>query len=487
MKLPLLRHKNIKLALLLAALVASAALAGTVNSPYQVGTWQGFKTAAVSYTFDDDLGNQYSIAVPMFNTKGFKLTLFTVTGWLGGNYSNVKTAASYGHEIASHTVDHATMSSLSDADQTSECANSQSTINANVTNQKCVTLAYPGCAVGNESIVAQYYIGARGCSGQIVPSTPSDFMNISSIICGSMGINSASALNSAADSAANSGRWCVYLIHALDNEGGYSPLASSILQSSVNYMDSNRGKFWVQTFGNVVRYIRERNAVNVAETGSTSTTLTVSVTDSLDNSIYNFPVTIRRPLPSGWSSATASQGGKDLGAQIVTVSGTTYVMFDAVPNGGNVTITKGGGTLTGGTYKLIARHSGKALDATGNGTANGTQIEQWTYNAGSNQKWTVTSLGSSLYKIIGVQSGRSIDIAASGTANGTKVELWNYSGGSNQKFYFNPASSGYYEISPSHATGSCLDVSGVSTADGALVQLWQWLNGNNQQWSPQAP
>jgi oligosaccharide reducing-end xylanase len=478
-----------KLALLLSASVASVAFAGTINSPYQVGTWQGFRTAAVSYTFDDDLPNQYSIAVPMFNAKGFKLTLFTVTGWLGGNYSNVKTAASYGHEIASHTVDHATMSSLSNADQTSECANSQSAINANVTNQKCVTLAYPGCAVGNESIVSQYYIAARICSGQIVPSTPSDFMTISSLICGSAGgIQTATDFNNAANNAASSGGWCVYLIHALDNDNGYSPLPSSVLQSSVNYMDANRSTFWVQTFGNVVRYIRERNAVNVAETGSTSTTLTVSVTDSLDNSIYNFPVTIRRPLPSGWSSATASQGGKDLGAQIVTVSGTMYVMFDAVPNGGNVTITStGSGGLANGTYKLIARHSGKALDAYGANTTNGTQIIQWTYNAGNNQKWTVTSLGSSLYKIIGVQSGRSIDISNWGTANGTKVQLWDYLGGTNQKFYFNATSGGYYEISPSHCTGSCLDVSGASTADGAIVQLWQWLSGNNQQWIPQAP
>ncbi len=147
----------------------------------------------------------------------------------------------------------------------------------------------------------------------------------------------------------------------------------------------------------------------------------------------------------------------------------------------------GSGGLANGTYKLINRNSGKALDATGQGTANGTQIEQWTYNGGSNQKWTITSLGSSLYQIIGVQSGSSIDISNWGTANGTKVQLWTYDGGTNQKFYFNATSGGYYEIVPSYITGSCLDVNGASTADGAIVQLWQWNGGNNQQWIPQAP
>ena len=169
------------------------------------------------------------------------------------------------------------------------------------------------------------------------------------------------------------------------------------------------------------------------------------------------------------------------------------VYYDVINNSGihwtpdYGTWPSSGGSLANGTYKLIARHSGKALDASGNATTNGTQIIQWTYGGGNNQRWTVTSLGGGLYKIIGVQSGKSIDISNWGTANGTKVQLWDYLAGTNQKFAFNATSGGYYEISPSHATGSCLDVSGASTADGAIVQLWQYLSGNNQQWSPQAP
>src|SRR5215831_9321547 len=104
--------KRIALFLALAAAV-SVTRAGTVNPPYQIGTWQGFRTAAISYPFDDDLPNQYTKAVPMFNAKGFKLTLFTVTGWVpGGSWAQVKNAASFGHEIASHTLTHPTLSSL---------------------------------------------------------------------------------------------------------------------------------------------------------------------------------------------------------------------------------------------------------------------------------------------------------------------------------------------------------------------------------------
>jgi hypothetical protein len=99
----------------------------------------------------------------------------------------------------------------------------------------------------------------------------------------------------------------------------------------------------------------------------------------------------------------------------------------------------------------------------------------------------LTDRGGGQYSIIGVQSGKCVDISNWGTANGTKVQLWDYLGGTNQKYTFTATGGGYYRITPTHATGSCLDVSGVSTADGALVQLWTYGGGNNQQWSPQAP
>jgi len=51
----------------------------TIDSPYEVGTWAGFKKAAISYTFDDGNSNQFAITMPMFDEFGFKMTLFTVT------------------------------------------------------------------------------------------------------------------------------------------------------------------------------------------------------------------------------------------------------------------------------------------------------------------------------------------------------------------------------------------------------------------------
>jgi oligosaccharide reducing-end xylanase len=141
--------------------------------------------------------------------------------------------------------------------------------------------------------------------------------------------------------AASQNKWCVFLIHGVDDDGGYSPLSSTILNESLQYLDANRETFWEETFLNVVKYIKERNDVSVSEISNTGDVITVSVTDTLDDAIYSYPVTIRRPVPGGWGSADVSQNGSPVTSSIVLTGSVAYVMFDAVPDGGNVVISKG--------------------------------------------------------------------------------------------------------------------------------------------------
>jgi peptidoglycan-N-acetylglucosamine deacetylase len=324
------------------ALAGSSSFAGTVAPPYEIGTWQGFRPAAITYTFDDGCLNQFLVAEPMFNLANFKMTFFTVTtGGLFPGWTRVRTAAAEGHEIASHTVTHANLSGLSLAQQTNELANSQSAINANVTNQPCVTLAYPYCAAGNEAIVSSYYIGSRTCSGQVVGKNPANFQQLSCFVCGSAGtIQTLQHFTNTANSAASQNGWAVFLIHGIDADGGYSPLPSTTLQASVDFFGANNSRFWVESFGHVVRYIKERNDASVVETFNNGSGITLQVTQTLNSAIYNFPITLRRPLPANWFGAVVTQNNQDVGAQIVTVNSTNFIMFDVVPNAGEVIITQ---------------------------------------------------------------------------------------------------------------------------------------------------
>lgn len=146
----------------------------------------------------------------------------------------------------------------------------------------------------------------------------------------------------------------------------------------------------------------------------------------------------------------------------------------------------GGGAIANGTYRIVARNSGQALDVYQKQTANNTNVDQWPYNGGTNQQWQVTNLGNGAYKIIGVQSGRSLDAYGYG-ASGANVDIWDYSGGTNQQWILTPTSGGYYRISPSYNQGLALDVVGASSSNGANIDVYTWNGGNNQQWSFQAP
>jgi mannan endo-1,4-beta-mannosidase len=152
--------------------------------------------------------------------------------------------------------------------------------------------------------------------------------------------------------------------------------------------------------------------------------------------------------------------------------------------------------LAPGTYKIINRLSGLALEASGGGTTNGTIVDQWSYGGGWGQQWTVTSLGSGQYQIMNYNATNMSLDAAGGGGSGTWTDLWSYSGGSNQKWIITPAGGSYYsyyKISPSYNTNLALDDYGGSTSNynsstnAGRIDVYTWNGSANQEWYFQGP
>ena len=350
--------KNILLLILSAiCLTANAQLPST----YQVGTWYQFKPAAVSYTFDDNCTKQIPVALPLFNQYGYKVTFFAVTGW-GPNWSNLLNASNNGHEVASHTITHPVLNTLTVPQQDTELKNSQATIYTNIPNGKCVSVAYPNCITGDIPTISKYYIAGRTCSGSIVPNNFTDFFNISSFVTGANGsVKLASNFNSIVNSARTSNGWCVFLTHGIDNDGGYSPTQSSEIKTHLSYMSAHNADFWVGPFGDVARYTKERRAANLTEVALTSDSLEATLTDNLPDSIYNLPITLRRELPAGWQNTKVYANTTLIPSKQVTVSGTTYIQFDAIPDQGKIHLVNNTNPDQTGTVSIDSPTGGSTV------------------------------------------------------------------------------------------------------------------------------
>jgi hypothetical protein len=196
------------------------------------------------------------------------------------------------------------------------------------------------------------------------------------------------------------------------------------------------------------------------------------------NACWNSRRTDRNITWNNWTSATPTDNS--LGAN--ECIGGVIMMQTAGPGGGG----GGGVTIPNGTYRLINRGSGKALDCRNGGTANLVPIVQNSYTGANSQRWTLTSLGNSEYRLINVASGRSIDVSGGSTADNAALILWDYTGGTNQRFRLTSPASGYYVITFVHS-GKAIDVPGGSTANDIALIQWGVNNGNNQQWQFLAP
>ena len=322
----------ISLAVSILALKSNAQIA----SGYEIANWQNFSTSAVSYTFDDNLPEQFSVAMPLLDKYGFKATFYLITDW-----TKYIAASANGHEIASHSIKHKNLNTLSIIDQDTELKESKALIRSKIKSADCVTFAYPYSLSGDQATVAKYYIAARNTWGSTMPTTSDDFYKIGATITGkTSSVQTATQFNDRANLAKSSKGWCVFVIHAIDNGTGYSPTKSIELESHLSYIYANKTDFWVATLENVVKYIKERKAVSIKETAVNTNSFELTVKDNLIDTIYNVPITIRRILPPSWASAKVFQNNRLINSTILTTGNNNSITFDAIPDRGDLIINK---------------------------------------------------------------------------------------------------------------------------------------------------
>lgn len=327
----LLPGRKLVTCLIIAVFLAGMFSAQAADSDYEIGTWANFCEGAISHTFDDNKNtNPEGEGQKVFDDKNFHISLCVQTGSV--NWENCKTSFAKGHEISSHTVNH--QSSNSEFEQ------SQNAIRQNVPGEKCVTVAYPNCQQ-NGANTLNYFLAGRNCDGKINAATPQNWEQVGSQMFGSPRYgNSANDLNSYANQAASANGWAVYTHHGIGGDShSWATTDINAMKGHIEYLDQNRDKIWCETFGNVARYIQEREAAQRKELSADDNSFTFEITDDLDDEIFDYPLTVRRPMPDDWDAdnIVVTQGDDTMETKVID----NFIQFQAIPDGGEVLISSG--------------------------------------------------------------------------------------------------------------------------------------------------
>jgi len=255
----------------------------------RVASFQGDRVAALTYTFDDGLQDQYTLAAPMLEKFGFRGTFFVIPSlipdtkaqadakksgvWGGIAWPQLKELSLRGHEIGNHGWSHRSLKELNDTIIVKEIDNAWQRIKDKI-GVSPMTFCYPYNAFDDR--IRKFALHNHICTRD---SARGIGKNIS-----------LESFNAQADAAIRKKSWEVFMIHGIAN--GFDAFTDpKVLENHLSYVKLHDDKIWVSPFANVVRYIRERNSVNL-KIKQKHNQIICTMESPLDPLIYNYPLTV---------------------------------------------------------------------------------------------------------------------------------------------------------------------------------------------------
>lgn len=344
-----------------------------------VKTWADNRKAAFSFTFDDGYKSQYDYALPVLDSFGFKATFYVIAGsltedsqplnWRYGTWGEFRQMAYEGHEIGSHTMTHPHLPNLPAGDISTpntiyyELYQSKNLIEQKISGITVTTLAYPYIEYNGtvQNIAQQYYEASR--EGGDIPNSSTitgiKWQNLNSYtIQFDLPRNSVSDDDdelqqfetSMQNDVINNKKWGMLFAHEVlpfsqipqaVAAGYWYPMSTEWLTALCQWMKtkSDNNELWITTVANITKYIKERENFTSSVIASTDSRIELNVTDNLDDSIFNYPLTVDIQVPSGWQDVKIMQGTDTTSAVAFISGGNTFVRTNVVPDAGNVILT----------------------------------------------------------------------------------------------------------------------------------------------------
>jgi hypothetical protein len=356
-------------------------------------TYADDRQSAFSLTFDDGLLSHSENVRPILNQYGFKGTFYvlppylteTLPGiWRYGTWPEFQSMALEGHEIGSHTMRHFDLTSLQwgdvndDSTLLYELYQSKIFIEQKVPTEKCISLNYPFTLHNSfvDSAASLFYE-----NGRTLEQIPND-SSLSDVDW--FGLKAKVVLfdpprDSVEDdidelytflewnqNSIYNRKWGMIIIHdvvpfnqlhELLADSIYEPISNEWLTSLCDFLwaRSIEKEVWVETAGNITRYIKERDDAEFQIVSSSNQLIQINVSDNLDNTIFNYSLSAYVKIPNEWNYVRTEQDGViDTLTTIVTDTG-RVVLTKVTPDKGILKLTPVNPTAVEDEFQLVDR------------------------------------------------------------------------------------------------------------------------------------
>lgn len=328
-----------------ASAAAFLGLKGTLAYHSNAGSRLDAGNAERAYKIMDELYSK----VRRGEFQPLKGATYEILDTVDATWDEIRNYASKGHEFASHMVTHPRLAALDEVNTMYELEKSQEEILNQLgkkhvfsgevpygtENKRAVNYAskvFQALRNGiSEPFLKEYHRSSR----ENPVSEGTEYVQWQR---GAVRRTGMPLMKSWVDTAAvRDNMWLVLVFHGVDGIG-WEALSSQYLDEYFQYIKS-KDELWVATFGDVARYMRERMNSTV-EAENKGKEINVNVSNNLDTSLYNLPVTLKTYVPNGWKEVSIAQGQTSSDAVAQKDSIGTFIIYQVIPNTGSAILTK---------------------------------------------------------------------------------------------------------------------------------------------------
>jgi peptidoglycan/xylan/chitin deacetylase (PgdA/CDA1 family) len=261
---------------------------------------------------------------------------------IGSSWDDFRKDAAAGYEIASHSITHATMPGLDAANIRYELEKSKEEIRNQLgekytfstevpygyEDDRVMQIAYTIYPALRNRMPEPFLKEIDRASRMLPHPTNKDYVQWQR---GPLHATPLPLMESWVDTTCvNKDMWLVLVFHGIDSLGWeWTPISK--LEEYFNYIVAREGKLWIATFGDVTKYMREREAA-VANTEFGTGTIRVKLVHSLDKTMYDLPLTLKTYVPDEWKTVTVKQGSGVQRADARRDEDGAYILYQVKPN-----------------------------------------------------------------------------------------------------------------------------------------------------------